>query len=225
MRKVVLMVVVLVALSSVASLADRIVKKNLGDINGDGKQEIAVETIIYGVTGNAVDVKILSSGRVVLALPRFSGDTVDSYKVVGKQIVVWLGDWKTTQSKWEPHYYDFTWYGWSPKARCFIQAKEGFTKKAYPYKSAQAIISKQAVKPSERVVVSKSNSFEQDSLRLANKKYSRAFTFSSRATHPIYAWKGRCYIIVSAQWRTYVDFNRDGSINITKPVIIEPPND
>lgn len=193
--------------------APKIVQKQLGDINGDGIKEVAIETTNFGVSSCYTVVKIQAKGKTIFTLPDLLGDTADGYKIVGKQIVVWCGDWISVDSKWKPHYYDFYWYGWDLKKHCFVQRKEGFTRQSYGYKRAKSLMPKLSQKYSKEIVASKSESFERDAIVLANKKYHQRFTQAKRSTIPGFPRQGRSYGIVSPQW-IYVNFNRDGSVEI-----------
>lgn len=126
----------------------KIVQRQLGDINDDGIQEIAVEEWSSGSSGDSAMVTILVKKRVVLGPFGLSGGTADGYKVVGRRVVVWQGDWDKAL-KWDPHYYDFVWYEWDKKSRQFKVIREGRTKKAYTYQRAQKTMPMLASRPGE----------------------------------------------------------------------------
>lgn len=167
--------IVLVLIVCVAAAADNlpkptVVKKNLGDINGDGKKEVAIEKTSWGVSSCSTEVKILSGSKTILALPVFIGDTADGYNVVGKQIIVWRGDWDSVQSKWKPHFYDFIWYQWNTKKRKFEVKEEGFTKKPYDYENAKTKMPVFA-KTKEGLVVSNAPTFAKEAMGRVHKKF------------------------------------------------------
>lgn len=151
MRRLIFLVLLVAVFCPVSSFADlamgeiKIVKKNLGDINGDRVKEILIEEWSGGGSaGDSPAIKILSGKRVVLEPISFSGGTADGYKVVGKQIVVWLGNWDEVD-KFSPHRYDFTWYAWNGRNKQFQTVKTGRTKKSYSYRQAQRAMPKLAV--------------------------------------------------------------------------------
>lgn len=176
MKKIVLMLILMFLWTTATGFASQglgdveVVKKDLGDINGDGKKEIAVEKTSWGVSSCSTEVKILSGDKTVFILPLFSGDTADGYKVVGKQIVVWRGDWDSVQSKWKPHFYDFTWYQWNTKKQKFEVKEEGFTKKPYDYKNAKTEMSVFA-RTKEGLVVSNASTFAKEAIGRVHKKF------------------------------------------------------
>lgn len=148
MRK--MLVISLIWLVSSSVWADQIVKKNLGDINGDGKMEIAIEKTNCG-SSCFTNVNIQSGRRTILTLPTFCLDMADGYKIVGKQIVAWHGDWYSERSEWAPHYYDFAWYRWDKKQ--FVLSKEGRTTKAYSRQQAEGAMPRFAINPRGAVLV------------------------------------------------------------------------
>ena len=174
-----ILVVILVLVFTKIAHTDRpagqteIVTKKLGDINGDGKTEIAREEISWGASTCFTTVKILSGKKVLLTLPVLAGNTADAYKVVGKKIVVWRGDWNAEESKWKPHPYDFVWYKWNAKRGKFEIDREGFTKKFYEYKKAKKLMPKLAAKPGSDLVLSKSATFALEAGQLASKRYNQ----------------------------------------------------
>lgn len=211
MKKLVFVIIGLLFTVSVS--ADQIVRKNLGDINGDGKKEVAVEITTFGASSFSTEIKIKSGDKTIFVLPGFSGDTAGGYKIIDKQVVVWKADWISVQSKWEPHYYDFYWYSWNEGKHRFVQCKEGFTRHAYTVEKAKKLMPKLAQKLGGQVVKSKNESFERDALNAASRKYGRRFTKAKRATIPGFSAQGRSYNIESFNW-AYVNFNRDGSVEI-----------
>ena len=171
--------VLVLALSAPASAQkDKTVKKDLGDINGDGKHEIAIEKTKWAVSTCATDVKITSGNRTVLIIPVFMGDTADGYKVVGHQIVAWHGDWFNQSSKWKPHFYNFTWYSWDNKNKKYMRSQEGFTKKPYDGSLAEKLMPQLAANPGNAVIQSKGVSFAAQALELVREKYGKRFKFT-----------------------------------------------
>lgn len=158
-------------LCSTTSFADRTVKKNLGDINSDGVKEIAVEDWSIGSSGESAMIKIFSGKKQVLGPIGLSGDTADGYKIIGKQVIVWTGDWQTSQSKWEPHYYDIRWYSWDKKAKKFVIIREAFTKNSYDHKQAEKILPRIAVNQGPGLVLSHKATFAKEAVCIANQKY------------------------------------------------------
>jgi len=188
------------------------VRKNLGDINGDGKQEIAIETENSGGSTSFTTVKVKSGDKTVLALPVLNGDTADGYKVVGKQIAVWTGDWQATSSKWKPHYYDLFWFAWSPSKHRFTQVKEGFTVRLYSYSQARKVMPQLATKNGGRAIVSRGCSFKEDAIKEANRKYHQHLNRVSR-NNPDKPCYGRTYMASTGTDWICVNFNRDGSVS------------
>lgn len=155
MRKMALMLILLltVAIFDSQCLGDTgVVRKNLGDINGDGKKEIAVEKSTCG-SMFFTDVKIQTNNTTILVLPTLCGDSADGYKIIGKQIVVWRGDWYAESSKWKPHYYDFTWYRWNAKKKAYTIIQESKTLKSYDYENAQRSMPLLAQKPGKSLAI------------------------------------------------------------------------
>lgn len=127
-------------------------KKVLGDLNGDGVKEVAVEG---PPEGNSCSwfLKIFSGkNKKMLLRIGMSGDTADDYKVVGKQIVVWQGNWDEGD-KFSLHRYDFTWYAWDKMNRQFQVVKDGRTKESYSYDQACRIIPRLAVHDAKELVI------------------------------------------------------------------------
>lgn len=167
-----MLVLIVVVLSSTTSFADKVVKKNLGDINGDGVKEIVIEEWSTGSSGDSAIIKIFSSKKLVFGPVGLSGGTADGYKIVKKQIVVWQGNWNNA-SKWDPHVYDFRWYNWDKKTRKFIVAKEGFTRITYSYKQAVKIMPMIAIRLSKSIILSKKATFLEDACVVVVQKYKR----------------------------------------------------
>jgi len=218
MRRPVWLTIVLVGLAAWPGYGweGKLTKKSLGDINADGKPEIAIEKE-YGGSSAFTDLVVKSANRVVLSAEKgkpitLAGDTADGYKVVGKQIVVWQGDWESVDSKWKPHYYDFTWYGWDKSKGRFAQVREGFTRKPYSYKEAQKLMPILVQKPDKRTIMSKCASFAQDALELAAKKYHHRFAKAVGGNSPS-PRNARSYGFNDPRG-IYVNINRDGSVEI-----------
>ena len=183
-RLVLIVLLTIMTLFPVSSFAGQaagdvnVTKRNLGDINSDGKDEFAIEKKAWGASSCSEDVEIQSGGKIILTLPSFSGDTADGYKVVGNQIVVWFGNWNHG-SKWDPHVYDFRWYQWNKKIGKFVIEKEGFTKKAYSYKQATKIIPTLVKKSNKSIIWSKKATFIEDAVVLAVKKFGKGLQVRS----------------------------------------------
>lgn len=224
MKNVILLLVIVVALlvkgSCFAQLPpDKITRKGLGDINGDGKQEMVVTRTTYGASSYSDNVKILTGKKVVLALPGFTGDTADGYKVVGRKIVVWLGDWKNEESKWKPHYYNYVWYSWDEKRGQYMQSREGFTRKAFSYNKAKMIMSQFADKPEKSLIISRKPTFLEDARNLAIKKYGQRATrakieeelFVASEFHPPMAQYYMIHIDTGGEEYPFISLYRDGT--------------
>lgn len=209
---------------------DKVIHKTLGDINGDGQPEAAIETTSYGASSYHTQVKIMEGEKVVLVLPWFSGDTSDGYKVVDRQIVAWQGDWHTG-NKWSAHYYDFTWYRWSPRSKNFEIAREGFTTKAYSYKQAKKQMPLLVAKPGRKVILSRYPTFIQEAQILAGRKYPQIkliqfgeFTgITSQRNESWPANVARAFWGVDAEpienVKVEIKFLRDGTVKIEKYLI------
>lgn len=151
-------------------LADTAAKKSLVDLNGDGVKEVAVKGPPGGNSGSYFLKMFSGKDKKMILKVGMSGDTADDYKVVGKQIVVWRGNWNSG-SKWSPHIYDLQWYQWDGNSKKLIIIREAFTKKAYSYKAANSILPQIAVNPKRSVFFSKKATFVQDAIELAHRKY------------------------------------------------------
>jgi len=147
--------------------------KSLGDINGDGKPEVAIERDTYGASAYFTEVTIKSGNRVLLEIPGLSHDTADGYAVIGKKVVVFQGDWAATASKWAPHYYNFSWYGWSGTQGKAVIVREGYTRKVYSYSDAAKTMPKFARKPGAAVIRSRAATFAQDAAAAVQKKFGQ----------------------------------------------------
>lgn len=190
----------------------------LGDINGDGKQEFARIERSAGAGAYFDKVSIISRHRTLLTIPQFNGNTADGYRVVGRQIVVWRGDWLNTQSKWEPHFYDFTWYSWETKRKQYVQVREGFTKSRFEYQKAEKEMPQLAVKPGRGLIRSQSVSFTQDAIAIGSKKLGKHFRRAEAVEWPPTSKPyARCYILDQA---VYVNFRRDGTYVI---IVMDTP--
>lgn len=137
---------------AVAPLYGRTVRKALGDINGDGVKEVAIEEWSGGSAGESPIIKIFSGKRLVFGPVGLSGSTADGYRSFGKQIVVWEGNWDEGD-KFSPHRYDFTWYAWNEMNKEFQAVKTGRTKKSYSYNQARKIMSRLAIQRAEELVI------------------------------------------------------------------------
>jgi len=176
MRLMILMIVVVAMIQPLSAQKIGDVKtrtKSLGDINGDGKPELAIERDTYGASAYFTGVTIKSGRGVLLSILGLSHDTADGYAVVGKQVVVWQGDWQVTPGKWQPHYYNFTWYGWSGAQGKAVTVKEGYTRKAYSYSDAAKAMPKLARNPGAAVMRSQGTTFAAQAGRLASKKFGK----------------------------------------------------
>jgi len=127
---------------------DKVARRSLGDINQDGKMEMAIETTSFGASSSHTQVKILAGKKVILILPWFSGNTADGYKVISGQIVAWTGIWNKG-NQWSSHLYDFFWYQWDLTLGQFQLMRQGQTKKAYSYKEARRLMPLLASKTDE----------------------------------------------------------------------------
>jgi len=209
-------------LSSPAGWASEwIVKKDLGDINGDGIKETAVENWTAGSSAYA-RVSILSGKKIVLGPITICGDTADGYKADGKTIAFWASDLRSTLYKFDPHFYDFFWFKWHPKKKKYVAEREGFTRDRYSYDEAKRQMPKlAATRLADKLVLSRSNTFASDALILAKRQYGRVSNpkeVGFRLSH----WQpenGRIYILnrVPDQERTFntvlVYFKRNGQVS------------
>lgn len=168
MKRIVVLISVLMLLASVA-WADSVTRKNLGDINEDGLKENAVEKVSMGASSFSTWVQIRSGSRILLELPLLSGDSADNYKVVGKEIVVWTGDWEQDPSDWNPHYYDLKWYCWDKVNHKYVLAREGFTVQKLAYNQAKKSLPVLA-KNHKGLVLSRLDSFSHDAVKAVVKK-------------------------------------------------------
>lgn len=150
---------------------DQITKKALGDLTGDGRPEVAVETKIAGVSSNATDVVIRSNGKNIFKIPKFFDSFADGYCITGDRIAAWYRDGYLTESKWDPYYYDIVWYKYSRKLKRFAVDKEGFTRKAYPDKIAKNRMRELSNNPTGEVILSKSATFSEDARVLVRRKF------------------------------------------------------
>lgn len=128
-----------------AMTQDHKVVKTLGDLNGDGVKEVAVEKWGSGSSGSSPVVTIMSGQHEVLKFG-LSGSTADGYKIIGSQIVVWQGDWDRNEDKYKPFYYNLAWYGWDKKTKKYIVVKMAYTIQTYDLERAKKIIPQMATK-------------------------------------------------------------------------------
>jgi len=194
--------------------------KPLGDINRDGKKEVAVVETDRGVSGTRIVVRIKSGDRVVLALPPFNNwATVDDYRLLGDRIAAWYGDMASMKSKWDPFYYDFIWYQWSARKRCYVQFREGFTKKAYGYAAAQKTMPNLAKDPGKEIVLSQKPTFLQDARDQAVRKYGQRAArvgieeqkFDASTFHPPMARYYMVHLDVGGLEYPFISLYRDGT--------------
>lgn len=213
MYKLIILILVL-AFMAMAPAYSAAKSVSLGDINGDGKCEKAVEEISMGASSYSVKVIIMSGTKVVLALPMSTPDAASGYKVIGRQIVYFLGSEVADQSKWDPFYYDFFWYKWEPKLGKYVQSREGFTKKAYTYKAAKTYLPGLAKDPAEKLVQSKGKSFAEDALSFVYKAYGKKTTRYIK--QEVGKKDGRGFLVLTTP-NYYVYFMRSGKIDVWKP--------
>lgn len=155
-------------------LPNKLVRKPLPDLNGDGLKETAIEDMALGASSTSTIVKIFSGGKLVLTLPDFFGNTADGYQVIGKRIAVWLGDWTSQTSQWQPHHYNFIWYRWGGRQKGYIVTKEGFTTKTYSFKQAKKLMPRLTANPGRSAILSRGPTFAQDAKVFAARKYRQA---------------------------------------------------
>lgn len=170
MKKIVLLVLLMIMATSVSG--DRVVKKQLGDLTGDGIKEVMIEEWSGGSAGESPIIKVFSGKRQVLGPIGFSAGTADGYKIVNKKIIVWRGNWNNAD-KWDPHIYEFTWYKWDKKSQKFIPEKEGFTKKAYTYQEAKKTMPKFVTQSKTNFILSKNPTFAADAITAAIKAFGK----------------------------------------------------
>lgn len=179
MKRIVFLVLVVITLYSTASFADRVVKKNLGDLNGDGRIETAFIETYQGAGSITQEITIKQGNKILLSGLHSGGETPDGWKVVGSRIVEWKADWwsdscgeTTNMTKWMPMYYIFSWYGWNKDKNKYVLEKQGYTKKKLSYDDAAKELPQLAL--SRRNMIFASPSFELRARNLVKAKFTMA---------------------------------------------------
>jgi hypothetical protein len=200
--------IVLLATSSVVLAKGKTIEKNLGDINGDGRQE----TLIARVSSGGLVGQMVQGGRIILSLPPLMTDTADGYQIVGKKVVVWSADRQTTVTKSKGFWYDFFIYRWDPSRKRYVKEREAYTKVRYHFAEAKKLMPQLTVNPGSALVFSAGSTFKQDALRLASKHFGKKYTRVRDFGYPPQDYSphdAKSYLV--GDKGAYVTFHRDGS--------------